>query len=213
MAFHEVRFPAVISRGSGGGPVRRTEVVVLGSGFEQRNARWSRSRRRYDAGYGLRNLDDVHEVIAFFEERRGRLHGFRWKDHVDYKSCGPQASVSATDQVIGTGDGVETDFQLAKTYGSVFAPYVRAISKPVSGTVVVAVNGVTKTPVTHYLVDVTIGVVTFQPGQVPANGATVRAGFEFDVPVRFDTDQISVALPFSTKDGVIPNIPVVEIRV
>lgn len=212
MAFHEIRFPTIISRGSGGGPGRRTEVVVLGSGFEQRNARWQASRRRYQAGYGIRNLDDIHDVIAFFEERRGRLHGFRWQDHADYKSCKPSAVASASDQIIGTGDGTRTAFQLVKAYGSLFAPYARPIAKPVSGTVVVAVDGVAQTPVTAYALETTTGIVTFQSGYVPAASKLVTAGFEFDVPVRFDTDQITYVLPFP-KSADIPDIPIVEIRI
>lgn len=212
MAFHEVRFPDVIARGSSGGPARRTEVVVLGSGFEQRNSRWAHSRRRYDAGYGLRTLNDVHEVIAFFEERRGRLHGFRWKDHADFKSCGPTASPSASDQVIGIGDGMDTSFQLVKLYGTAFEPYSRLIKKPVAGTVLIAVDDVVQAAGTAYVISNTTGIVTFQPGHVPADQAIVSAGFEFDVPVRFDADLITVRLPFP-KTGEIPDIPVVEIRV
>lgn len=105
MSFHEVRFPTGISRGAQGGPERRTDVVLLGSGFEERNSRWADSRRSFNAGYGLRSLDDLHAVIAFFEERRGRLYGFRWRDHSDWKSCVPSGQPSAMDQVVGIGDG------------------------------------------------------------------------------------------------------------
>ena len=138
MSFHETRFPTEISRGAQGGPERRTDVVVLGSGFEERNSRWANSRRSYNAGYGVKSLDDLNAVIAFFEERRGRLHGFRWRDHADLKSCAPSADPSPLDQAIGTGDGTATDFQLAKTYGSAYAPWAREIKKPVAGTVRVA---------------------------------------------------------------------------
>ena len=97
MNFHDVRFPTDISRGAQGGPERRTEIVTLGSGHEERNSRWADSRRSYNAGYGVKSLDDLHAVIAFFEERRGRLFGFRWKDHLDFKSGAPQAAVTASD--------------------------------------------------------------------------------------------------------------------
>lgn len=89
MAFHEVLYPARLSYGSTGGPERRTEIVTLSNGFEERNSPWAHSRRRYDAGGGLRSLDDVAVLVAFFEARMGRLHGFRWKDWADYKSCPP----------------------------------------------------------------------------------------------------------------------------
>ena len=96
MGFHEVRFPATLSFGSVGGPERRTEIVTLANGFEERNTPWAHSRRRYDAGLGLRSLDDVEALIAFFEARRGQLYGFRWKDWADYKSC-------AASKPVGTG--------------------------------------------------------------------------------------------------------------
>jgi uncharacterized protein (TIGR02217 family) len=118
MAFHEVRFPTRISLGASGGPERRTEIVVLGSGGEERNSRWADSKRSYNAGYGIKSVDDLHAVIAFFEERRGRLHGFRWKDWSDYKSCAPTATPQASDQQIGVGNGATAAFQLIKTYGS-----------------------------------------------------------------------------------------------
>ena len=132
MSFHEVRFPTQISLGATGGPERRTDVVVLGSGFEERNARWADSRRSYNAGYGVKSLDDLHAVIAFFEERRGRLYGFRWRDHTDHKSCAPGGTISPLDQVIGTGDGTQAAFQLVKTYGVAHAPWTRTIAKPVA---------------------------------------------------------------------------------
>src|SRR5688572_776362 len=134
MSFHEIRFPTAISRGATGGPERRTDIVALGSGHEERNSRWADSRRSYNAGYGIKTLDDLHAVIAFFEERRGRLYGFRWKDHADFRSCPPSAAPNALDQQIGIGDGEAAAFQLVKRYGSVHAPWSRRIAKPVAGT-------------------------------------------------------------------------------
>lgn len=211
MSFHEVRFPTAISRGAQGGPERRTDVVVLGSGHEERNARWADSRRTYNAGYGVKSLDDLHAVIAFFEERRGRLYGFRWRDHLDFKSRAPQQPLTAADQVIGTGTGTQAAFQLIKTYGSAFAPYAREIKKPVSGTVRVAVAGIEKTAGTQFTVDPATGIVTFLPGHIPTAGAVVTAGFEFDVPVRFETDRLEISLS-GFQHGAIPNIPIVEVR-
>lgn len=212
MNFHDIRFPASISLGADGGPERRTDVVVLGSGYEERNSRWANSRRSYNAGYGVTSLDELHAVIGFFEERRGRLYGFRWKDHTDFKSCAPQAASSAFDQVIGTGNGTAVAFQLKKTYGSAFAPWTREIKKPVAGTVLVAVNGIVKTSGTHFSADPATGIVTFVAAQKPAAGASVTAGFEFDVPVRFDTDKLEISLS-GFKSGAIPHIPVIEVRV
>jgi len=210
--FHEVLFPLDIALRSAGGPERRTEIVALGSGREERNTRWAHSRRRYDAGYGVKTLDALSNVVAFFEERRGRLHGFRWRDRLDQSSAAPGVAVAPTDQVIGTGDGVIDTFQLVKTYGSIYAPYQRPVTKPVPDSVRVAVAGVEAEEGTAFTCDTTTGVVTFLAGHIPAVGAAVTAGFLFDVPVRFDTDYLEVDLS-AFAAGMIPKIPLVEIKV
>jgi uncharacterized protein (TIGR02217 family) len=212
MAFHDIRFPLEIAFGATGGPERRTEIVTLGSGFEERNTPWAGSRRRYNAGYGLRSLDDVHQVIAFFEARQGRLIGFRWKDRADWKSCAPGAAIAPDDQVIGTGDGETLSFTLTKTYLSGAGSYDRAITKPVSDTVRIAVAGVEQVAGTDFTLDATRGTVTFAEGAAPAATATVTAGFAFDVPVRFDTDFLEINLG-AFEAGSIPHIPIVELKV
>ena len=211
MSFHEIRFPTAISRGATGGPERRTDVVALGSGHEERNSRWADSRRAYNAGYGVKTLDDLHAVVAFFEERRGRLYGFRWKDHADFRSCAPTATPTALDQTLGIGDGARATFSLVKQYGALHAPWQRRITKPVTDTVLVAVDGVPQIIGTAVLIDTTTGILTFQPGHIPADGTTISAGFEFDVPVRFDSDKLEVSL-HGFNHGAIPSIPIVEIR-
>ncbi len=173
--FHEVRFPLDVGLGSRGGPGRRTDIVALASGREHRNARLAHSRRRYDAGLGVRTLDALHAVVAFFEERRGRLYGFRFRDRVDCKSCPPSLAPAATDQRIGTGDGATAAFQLVKTYGGAHAPYARPIAKPVAGTVRLAVGGVEVPSGTAFACDTTTGRVTFTAAAVPAPGAGAAA--------------------------------------
>ncbi|MGL4324321.1 MAG: phage distal tail protein, Rcc01695 family [Beijerinckiaceae bacterium] len=210
--FHDVRFPTSVALESRGGPTRRTEIVTLGSGREQRNARWAHGRRRYEAGYGVKTLDALHEIIIFFEERRGRLYGFRWKDRMDYKSCPPSHMPAPLDQPIGTGDGTRTQFQLTKTYGAQHAPYIRPISKPVAGTVQIAVAGVAQASGTAWILNSETGVVIFQTGFIPPAGAAVTAGYEFDVPVRFDTDELDIDLS-AFNAGAAPKIPLVEIVV
>src|SRR5215470_12917986 len=130
--FHEILFPLDIALKSAGGPERRPEIVAVGSGREERNARWAHSRRRYDAGYGVKTLTALSAVVTFFEERRGRLHGFRWRDRLDHSSAAPDAAPGPLDQAIGTGTGSLATFQLLKTYGAIYAPYVRTIAKPVA---------------------------------------------------------------------------------
>lgn len=207
--FHEVRFPLDVARGARGGPERQTQIVTLASGREVRNSRWAHSRRRYDAGLGIRNLDALAAVVSFFEERRGRLHGFRWRDQLDWKSCAPSQQPAATDQVIGVGDGVAATFQLCKVYGTGASAYSREITKPCDDTVRVAMDGV-ELPASAFSCDLSTGQVTFAAGSIPPPAAVLTAGFAFDVPVRFDTDAIEVDLS-AFAAGEIPRVPVVEI--
>jgi uncharacterized protein (TIGR02217 family) len=204
MAFHDLRFPTAIAFHSTGGPERKTEIVTLGSGFEERNAVWANSRRRYDAGYGVKTLADIHAVIAFFEARNGRLHAFRYRDPLDFQSAAPGTAVSPLDQPLGTGDGATKVFQLNKTYTSGPSSWTRRIDKPVSARI--AVNGA---ETTAFTLDTTTGQVTFTTA--PALHATLTAGFTFDVPVRFDTDRLAINLA-NFEAGEIPSIPLIEVR-
>lgn len=204
MAFHHVRFPLDIALGARGGPERKTDIVTLAGGGESRNGRWAHSRRRYNAGYGVKSRADMQAVLAFFEERRGRLHGFLWRDGLDHSSGA--AVPLPNDQSIGTGDGARTEFQLVKRYGAAFDPYLRVIAKPVAGSVRIAVDGVEL--VSGWSVDVTTGMIGFSVA--PSLGASVSAGFFFDVPVRFDTDRLDIEL--NGFDGAeAPSIPLLEI--
>lgn len=209
-SFHDVRFPLSVSFGATGGPERRNEIVSLTSGREKRNARFSQSRRYYDAGTGVRSLSDLHDVLAFFEARRGSLHAFRFRDPFDMKSCRPDETVSATDQAIGTGDGTKVRFALTKTYGEGEDAYQRLIARPVVETLRVAVDGVEKATPADWSFDFATGEVVFVPGGTPGADEHVTAGFEFDVPVRFDTERISVSLT-AFKAGQIPSIPLIEV--
>lgn len=207
MAFHETRFPDNISRGARGGPERRTQIVELASGDEERNASWADSRRRYDVAYGIRKADDLAAVIAFFEARGGRLYGFRFKDWSDYKSALPSVAISRNDQSLGTGTGAATQFQLVKRYTSGAQTWTRTITKPVAGTVLVALNGVAQP--SGWTVNTTTGIITFTVA--PGLGIAVTAGFEFDVPVRFDSEAMDVTLDFE-RLGSITSIPLIEVR-
>lgn len=210
--FHEVRFPVAVALGARGGPERRTEIVTLSSGREERNARWALSRRKYDAGYGVRTIEGLSEIVAFFEERRGRLYGFRFRDRLDWTSAAKNAPPLPSDQPLGTGNGTRATFPLLKRYGAAHAPYERPITKPVAGSVRVAVNGAERVAGTHFDCDAITGLVSFRAGHIPPAGANVTAGFVFDVPVRFDTDFLEVDLS-AFEAGAIPNIPLIEIRV
>ena len=207
MAFHAARFPLDVALGARGGPERATDVVTLASGREERNSRWAHSRRRYNAGYGVKSRADMQAVLAFFEERRGRFHSFLWRDGLDHSSNGGDGAPTAFDQAIGTGDGARTMFQLVKLYGAAFDPYARPISKPVVGSVKISVASIET--VSGWSVDTSSGMVTFTAP--PADGTAIKAGFLFDVPVRFDIDRLDIELSgFDAADA--PAIPVVEVR-
>ena len=198
--FHDALFPPEIALGSRGGPVRRTEVVALVSGHERRTARWARSRRRWDAGTGIKCEADIAAVIAFFEARQGRRFAFRWRDPFDHASTLPSEEPTPTDQAIGTGDGQTRTFALVKRYGET----VRPITLPVEGSVRVAVDGAAAPASADHL----SGLVTLDAAPPP--GAAVTAGYRFDVPARFDTDALSVALV--PGGGTVAELPVVEVR-
>ena len=210
MAFHELQFPTNLSFGSVGGPERRTDIVTLSNGYEERNTPWAHSRRRYDAGMGLRSLDDVATLVAFFEAREGQLHAFRWKDWADYKSCAPLSDPASADQLVFIGDEVTSVVPLTKTYQSGPHLYVRPIAKPVEGTVRVAMGGDELQETIDYTVNFSTGEIIF--AHPPDLGAEVRAGFEFDVPVRFDTDAIQTSVS-SFRAGDTPSVPIVEVRI
>lgn len=203
MAFDEVRLPARLAFGSTGGVERRTEIATLASGFERRSTPWALGRRRYLIGANLRSLDDMAELTAFFEARRGRLYGFRFKDFADFKSCAPGGTIAATDQALGMGDGARKAFDLTKTYGDV----VRPIAKPVTGSVRVALDGV---ETTAFSLDATTGRVTL--AVAPGPGVATTAGFAFDTPVRFDTDRIETTLE-SFDAGRMAAVPLIEVRI
>lgn len=205
--FHEVQFPTSISRGSSGGPRRRTDIVTLRSGYEERNSVWADSRREYDAGLGLRDINDLHAVLAFFESRLGRLYGFRWKDWADYKSCPPNENPSETDQNLALVSGETRVYQLTKEYTSGPTTYTRQVTKPVAGTVTVAENGVLLVEGADFYVDTQTGLVYI--GYEPSG--SVSAGYEFDVPVRFAQDHIDINVELFSA-GSIPQIGTIEIK-
>lgn len=218
--FIEVSFPQEISFGSVGGPRYHTRLHSSGSGYEYRNAVWSAPLHVYDASYGVRTQNHLEDLLQFFNAMSGRAHAFRWKDWMDFKSCDVRSAIARTDQTLGTGDAAETDFQLVKIYsqtdGTNTVTTTRLITKPVSGTVLVEVNGVLQTETTDYTIDLTTGIITFEAGSIPGAGEVVKAGFEFDVPCRFDTDQLDIQLDdYNHNAGLLggTTVPVVEIRI
>ncbi len=197
MAFHDVRLPDDVEKGATGGPEFMTTIVGMSSGQEQRNIDWSEVKGSWDIAYGVQDKDDFDVCKGFFYARRGRAYGFRFKDWGDYE---------VEDEQIGLGDAAEDEFQLVKTYevdGPL--PYIRRITRPVADTLVVKLDGVVTTAFT---LDA-LGVVNMNTA--PGTGVVVTASFEFDVPVRFDTDKFNLEL-YHADAGAIGSLPICEIR-
>lgn len=181
MGFVETQFPADISYGSSGGPEYTTDIVTSQNGYEQRNIGWAQARARFNVAHGVKTKGQLDALIAFFRARKGRAYGFRFKDWTDYQ---------ASNQAIGIGNGVVTQFQLIKNYTSGGITEARIITKPVAGTIQIYKNAVLQN--TGVSIDTATGMVTFVTP--PASGVVITASFEFDVPVRFDTDRLSARL-------------------
>lgn len=210
MSFLETpTFPTDIAYGSRGGPTYSTTLVILDSGFEQRNINWSYPRHQYDVSYGVRTEAQLESLITFFHAVRGRAHGFRFKDHRDYQSCAYGGSVDYDDQTIGTGNGVTETFQLIKTYTKGSLSQVRQIKKPIANTVRVGVGGTEQSEGDDFTVDTATGIITFLTSPPPTG--TITAGFQFHVPCRFDTDQISVE--YADYQLAATSIMIMELRV
>ena len=199
MTFHEIQFPSDISYGAQGGPQYSTAVVATASGYEQRNSIWAASRMTWNVATGLKNQTQLDTLIAFFRARKGRAYGFRFKDWSDYQ---------ATGQALGNGDGANKNFQLVKNYASGSAGETRIVKKPVTGTVVPYLAGVVQT--SGWSVDTTTGILSFTIA--PSIGVAVTADFQFDVPVRFDTDSMAITLQ-QLNLSQWQSIPILEIRV
>lgn len=201
--FDDVRFPLAVGPGASAGAEWRNDVLTLASGAEVRNARWAASRRRWDIASAVSSLADLAQLAAFFEERKGRLRGFRFRDPADHSSAPAGQGASAMDQAIATGDGAVTVFQLSRAYGTVIKP----VTKPVSGSVRLAVDGVEVFE--GWAVDALSGEVTFEAP--PETGAGITAGFEFDWPVRFDTDRLDITYEHIGAGRAV-SVPIVEVR-
>lgn len=205
-AFHDVLFPLELGFDAAGGPQFSTQVAMLASGHEQRNIQWASARLSYDAGLGVRSEEDLITLLSFFRARRGQAFGFRFRDPIDWTSGALDGEITPFDQLLGVGDASRLSFALVKHYGIAGEGEERAITRPVDGSVRVSVAGV------ELMTGWTLapgGIVQFD--DPPSDGDAVRAGFHFDVPVRFAADQIDVSLS-AWRAGELPNVPVVEIR-
>ena len=159
VSFHPVRLAIDVEKGAQGGPSFHTSILTLSSGHEKRNADWARSRAAYDISYGIQSKEAAQEVLEFFYARHGRLYGFRFRDWGDYE-LGVVQGVGSP-QEIAAGDAVTTAFQIYKRYESGGFVFDRPITRPVSGTWAVYLNGALQTSPGQYSLNHETGVVTF----------------------------------------------------
>ncbi len=204
-AFDDLSFPLAIGRKASVQPNYSTAIVTTASGYEQRNVDWAQGRMHFDAGPGVRSEADLETLIAFFRARRGAARGFRFRDPYDYSSAGMTGAPTATDQIIGIGDGSTTRFPLIKHYGTGADAEVRLITRPVAVSLLVAVNGVSTSA---WTLDAA-GAINFTTP--PPSGQAVTAGYLFDVPVRFSEDKLTVDVN-TFLAGEVPSVPLVEVR-
>ena len=205
MSFYEIRFPTTIQAGTMGGPEWATDIVVTDSGYESRNARWSMPVRKWDVARAVMTREEYEEILTFFMAvGHGRANGFRFRDRSDYRA---RAEEESNYPVIGTGDGVTTEFQLKKIYQYGGVSLVRDIAKPVDGTVKIYLDGMRQ--IADWEVDTTTGIVSFV--SPPPMGEQIQAEYEFDVPVRFDIDYLP--LEWVDFNKMRARIPIVEIKV
>ena len=213
MAFIESRMPETALLGATFGPRWQTSVTRYGSGQEQRNVDWEYPLLTANLPF-TDILADIETIRDYFNAAQGRAHGFRVKDPSDYKSCDVADTISSTDQLLGAGDGTTVEFQLRKRYDFGLQTAYRQIKKPVAGTVVVAVieagSPSTARDPGDWSVDTTTGVITFG-SPPPASGTEIYAGFEFDTPMRFDTDELPIRF-VSPNVLAIADLPLLELR-
>jgi len=205
-AFHEVQFPPSISYGATGGPTFNTSILTLASGYERRNINWEKTRAMYDVAHGLKTQVELNALLKFFYARNGRAYGFRYKDWADYQlpfDGDPIPTFMTTD------GGITTSFQLRKAYGDAGNSFIRDIKKPVAGSVVVYADGFATSDVS---IDVTTGIVTLGTMLRATTGAAISASCQFDVPVRFDIDQMKVSID-DYDNFTWGQIPLIEVRV
>lgn len=186
MSFHNVNFPSKLALGAIGGPVRNVNISQRNNGHESRNLAQYHSKRRFLIATPLMNINEGHELLAFFEARFGKAYSFRFKDPFDNKSCVPEFAISAQDQQIGIGNGAKTQFQLVKNYGD----YQRPIVLPKTHNVQIAIDGALIASNFYSVAE--DGIVTLQTA--PSNNAIITAGFEFDCKVRFEIENLEMVM-------------------
>ena len=207
--FHDVRLQDIVNIRAGGSLEYSTQILTTASGFEHRNGRWAQPRRRYELHFGTRRIGELRAISRFFRARKGRLHGFLWRDQLDYRSHNRASGTQATDQPMRRlrADGRVWAFYKGLRQAPTH-PKFRRIFKPLAASVRLAHRGQLISPA-QYAVHAAEGVIVFAAAH--ARTEDVTAGFDFDVPVRFDADQLEIQLT-SSAAGTCAPLALVELR-
>ncbi|MGB7407197.1 MAG: DUF2460 domain-containing protein [Pontixanthobacter sp.] len=207
--FDDILYPLAFGRDAAVSPEFSTSVTVTASGHERRNSLWSDARLRFDVGPGVRAENELGTLIAFFRARRGSARGFRIADPFDYSSNGMTGHPTADDQLLGIGDGERATFRLIKRYGETGRDdddaQTRPITRPRLDTLRISIGGT----ITDGWTYADRGMIAL--AEPPPNGVEVRAGYLFDVPVRFAEDRLDVT-GINFQAGEAPSVPLIEIR-
>lgn len=197
MSFLEIRFPESIAFNSSSILEFNTTIIKAKNGYEQRNINWNSNKMKFNIINGIKTKTELDELITFFRNVKGAGYGFRFKDFTDYQ---------AENQYIGVGNGETKEFQLIKAYRvSDNIVYYRKITKPVISTVRVFINDIESK---DFNIDLTTGLITLNTA--PEIDSTIKANFEFDVPVRFENDIMEITMN-SINSGNIKDITLIEI--
>ncbi len=194
-----VRLPEDVERGANGGPAWRTIVQTLSSGNEQRIQEWQEQRGAWQIGYGITTLALLQAVVDLFQAQKGRAFAFLFKDWSDFAG-------TAEATVPTVGDAVETDFQMTRNYDTAVRSYARPITQTIDATVNVYIDTILQ--VSGFTLEAG-GIIRFS--SPPAGGEVITADFEFDVPVRFNQDNLNIDVEVFDK-GSIPDISIIEVR-
>jgi uncharacterized protein (TIGR02217 family) len=229
MSFHDTAiFPETISKNSTRTVRWNTKVIKHEGGSRSAIPYWTEPLVQIDASRGSIKTSDVADLVSFFRARIGATYGFRIRDWWDYASNASgtltnpgdvaigdedQQTTRVSDGLAGVGNASDTQFQLVKRYVDGGYERIRPITKPISGTVMVSVDGSNSTEGSNHTIDYSTGIITFTT--VPGVGETVEAGFEFHIPAALsqesDLDGLFAQLTDYDNSSV-PSIIIDEIR-
>lgn len=190
-----------------------TQITTVASGDEQANQRWAHPLQTFVLPQAVRKFADYAAVAAHWYAMRGPFHTWPFRDPLDFASvtlAQPNVvpTISGYDQIIATGDGETTEFQLTKTYARGNQSYARPIFLPLDGFVILSIDDGAEFPA---LTPTRPGGVVTLSDPLP-EGSVLKAGFYFDVEVRFESDDTFSGIVRDWQVGGYADITLQEVR-